>query len=407
MPDKAAEVVSSGDGAPPLTGGSGCFNTGGEGASAWPYPGQVNLDFPSLGRATGSVTDRFLLFFEQLEQAVLLLESGRIARQRMALVALDNLAEGLIFHHLQNVFLASDEPTWMKNREFPVTERRQAHRSFNKRVELAAETLERYPVRFPDPILDAHDAVVFRVAHHYRNPIYHQDRHNATLLQPIGRLYAQAVGRAFVRSHSPGWAQLCSAAFMQEVAQLGWRGPNDKYFEPRTAAQAIIERISDPLTVDAAVLRTELADDIAHRCDALDEDMHALRRDAFIELEDFLVKVQDWAANRGDEEMLRLREEHRKLEEQVKIAGTLDDATLKALRDVEKQQWVHLFGPDREVRTKVDLQSHISIRNKGQRLRSSRSAEAHVLQQYQKLDDELQILEAAIDFMMFETDRRA
>lgn len=368
----------------------------------------MSLDFPGFGRATGSVSERFLLFIEQLEQAIVLLESGRIARQRMALVALDNLAEGLIFHHLQTVFLASDEPTWVKHREFPAKERREAQRLFNKRVELAAEKLESVmPVYFPERILDAHDAVVFRVAHHYRNPIYHQNRHNPTLIHPVGCLYAQAVGRAFVSSHRWGWAELSSPAFMREIAQLGWQGRGDNYFDPRAAAEAITARICDPLTVDGAVLRTELADDIAYRCDVVDEDIQTLRRDAFIELEEFIVQVQDWAANRGDEELIRLQEEHRKLEEQAKAAGTFEDETLKAMRDLEHQQWVHLFGPDREVKTKVDLQSHISIRSKGVRLRSSRSTEAHILEQYQQLDDELQILEAAIDFMMFETDRRA
>lgn len=368
----------------------------------------MRLGFPGMGRATGRVADRFLLFVEQLEQAILLLESGRIARQRMALVSLDNLAEGLIFHHLERVFLASDEPTWIKHREFPARERREAHRSFNKRVEVAAEKLESAPpVYFPERLLDAHDAVVFRVAHHYRNPIYHQDRHNPTLIHPVGRLYAQAVGRTFVRSHRRGWAELSSPAFMQEIVRLGWEGRGDNYFDPRGAAEGITARICDPLTVDGTVLQTELADDIAYRCDVIDEDIHTLRRDAFVELDDLLVQVQDWAANRGDEEMLRLQEERRKLEEQAKATGTFDDAILKARRDLEHQQWVYLFGPDREVKTKVDLESHIRIRSKGERLRSSRATEARLLEQYQQLDDELQILEAAFDFMLFETDRRA
>jgi hypothetical protein len=38
----------------------------------------------------------FILFVEHLEQAIALLQTGRTARQRMALVALDNLAEVLI-----------------------------------------------------------------------------------------------------------------------------------------------------------------------------------------------------------------------------------------------------------------------------------------------------------------------
>lgn len=372
------------------------------------YPRHVSFDFPGLGRATGSVADRFLLFVEQLEQALLLLASGRIARQRMALVAMDNLAEGLIFHHLQKIFLASDEPTWVEHREFSASERNKASRSFNKRVELATERLESAsPVHFPDRILDAHDAVIFRVAHHYRNPIYHQDRHNPTLILPLGQLYAQAVGRAFVRSHPVGWAVSSSPGFMQEISQLGWRGRGDNFFEPRAAAEAIVARICDPLTVDGTVLRTELADDVAYRCDIIDGDLRMLRREAFIGLEDFLVAVQDWAANRGDEEMLRLSQEHRALEAQANATGTFDEATLRAMRDLEHQQWEHLFGPHREVKTKVDLQSHIAIRSRGERLRSSRATEGHLLERYQELDDELQLLEAAVDFMMFETDRHA
>lgn len=367
----------------------------------------MSFDFPGLGRAMGSIADRFLLFTEQLEQAILLLESGRIARQRMALVALDNLAEGLIFHHLQRIFLASDEPTWVEHREFSASERRKAGRSFNKRVELAAETLEsRSPVIFPDCILDAHDAAVFRVAHHYRNPIYHADRHNQTLLLPVGRLYAQAVGRAFVRSHRGGWAMTCSSAFMETIAHLGWRGRGDTYFEPRAAAETIIARLCDQLTVDGGVLHTELADDIAYRCEAIYEDIRILRRDSNVELEEFLVDVQDWPANRGDEEMLRFSAEHRKLEEQAKAVG-MDDTIQEATRNLERQQWEHLFGPDREVTTKVDLQSHISIGRQGERLRRPRGSEVRLLESYQKLDDELQFLETAIDFMLLQLDRQA
>jgi hypothetical protein len=180
------------------------------------------------------------------------------------------------------------------------------------------------------------------------------------------------------------------------------RPPHPAYFP-----SAVIARICHPLRVDGTVLRAELADDIAYRCDVIDEDIHMLRRDTFVQLEDFLVAVQDWAANRGDEEMLRLSEEHRKLEEQAKAVGTFDEATLRGMRDLEHQQWVHLFGRGREVKPKVDLQSHLSIRSGGERLRRSRATEVHLLERYQLLDDELQILEAAVDFMMFETDRHA
>jgi hypothetical protein len=36
----------------------------------------------------------------------------------MSLVALDTLAEGLLFRHMETVFLVSDKPTWIEHRIF-------------------------------------------------------------------------------------------------------------------------------------------------------------------------------------------------------------------------------------------------------------------------------------------------
>jgi hypothetical protein len=88
-------------------------------------------------------------------------------------------------------------------------------------------------------------------------------------------------------------------------------------------------------------------------------------------------------------------------------AGTVDQTTLDAMRELERQQWDHLFGPDREVISRLDLHSHARIRKTGERLRRWRGTEARLLEKYQQLDTELELLEAALDFMMFEMDRRA
>jgi hypothetical protein len=366
----------------------------------------MSFDLPYVGARGENFEQRFQRFIEQLQHAVSMLRSGRIALQCMALVAIDNLAEGLLFRHLEHVFLVSDEPTWVEHREFPARERRAAREQFNKRVELAAEKLQTVmPVYFPEPILDPHDALVFRVAHHYRNPIYHQDRHNPTLIDPVGRLYAQAVGRAFVRSHPDGWAVFSPPGFMQEIARFGSQSGELGAFWPRQAAKQIMASICDPLTVDGAVLRREMADDISFRCDVIDDALTTLRRDAFIDLDEFLALIQDWAANRGDEEMLRLQAEHRMLGKRLNATATSDPKVVAAMRDIEHQQWTHVFGSGRKLETRINLKSHLAIRQKGERLRGARSSEAWILERYRQLDDDLQFFEAAIHMMMRETDR--
>ena len=371
-----------------------------------PYHGPMAFDFPDLGGRRGGTTERFLFFVEQLEQAVDLLESGRVPRQRMALVALDTLAEGLLFRHMEAVFLASDEPTWVEHRTFTAKERRSVYQRFNKRVAIASEKIENSRVYYPERVLDEYDAAVFRVAHHYRNPVQHEDRHNPTLICPVSRLYAQAIGRAFVRSYSAGWGISSSRSFMVEIARLGWNAES-KVFYPREAAKAITSRICDPLKVDNKVLRGELEEDIVYRCDVIAEDIAGLRRDGLgdQELKDFLVSVQDWAANRGDETLLNFQAEHKALVDRAMASEAFDPATEEAIKELQNQQWNYLFGPDRKVMTRIDLESHVRLRKDAARLGVWPGSEAQLLVEYQKLDDEVELLEDALDFMMWQWDR--
>lgn len=377
----------------------------------------VGFDFPDISERHGDDIERFRVSVDQLQEGVRLLEAGGTARQRMALVAFDTLAEGLLFRHLDRLFLISDEPYRGKHRTFPATERRRARERFKKRVALANEQFEGvWPFHYPEPILDALDAAVFRVAHHYRNPVYHEDRHHPTLIEPIGRLYAQAVGRAFVRARKPGYAVSCSKARMEEFAALGWDGMSGYfswggrsagYFEPRAAAEAITQRICGHLNVDMRSLATELHEDITYRCDAVDEDIAGLRRDGLSEerVRDFLVDVQDWAANRGDETMLRLQTEHQELEDAAMAKGEFDEATLDSMKKIQHQEWEHLFGATRTRVSRVDLDSHVKIRSASERLGAWKGTLAGLLERYQRLDEELELLEEAMDYMVMQWDR--
>jgi hypothetical protein len=378
----------------------------------------VGFDFPDISERHGDDIERFRVFVDQLQEGVRLLAAGGTARQRMALVAFDTLAEGLLYRHIDRLFLISDEPYRGKHRTFPATERRRTRARFKKRVALATEAFEGvWPFHYPAPILDALDAAVFRVAHHYRNPVYHEDRHNPTLIGPIGRLYAQAVGRAFVRAQRDGYGMSCSKRRMEEFEELGWDGRGGffsadairgGYFEPRAAAEAITQRICGHLNVDVASLGVELHEDITYRCDAVEEDIAGLQRDGLSEerVRDFLVDVQDWAANRGDETVLRLQTEHQELEDAAMARGEFDGATLDSMKKIQHQQWEYLFGATRTNVGRVDIDSHVRIRTASARLDRWRGTLAGLLERYQSLDQELELLEEAIDYMVMQWDRQ-
>jgi len=58
--------------------------------------------------------DRLIVFGEQLEVAVELLTAGTLAKARMALVAVDNLADLLLPQHADPVFLSGEGSWWYR-----------------------------------------------------------------------------------------------------------------------------------------------------------------------------------------------------------------------------------------------------------------------------------------------------
>jgi hypothetical protein len=103
---------------------------------------------------------------------------------------------------------------------------------------------------FPKPILSSADATTFRVAHRYRNAIYHEDRHNDALIAPLGRVYISAVGRAWCRAQHPmGRPDLVESLVSERLQRLEVR--------PRSLAKRLAADLIDrSRPIDA--LRREL-----------------------------------------------------------------------------------------------------------------------------------------------------
>lgn len=145
--------------------------------------------------------DRFLLFAEQLEEVREMLLGDTVVKSRMAIILLDNLASILLLEHSRRLFEASEGSWWMKMKRFSAKERRRIEGDFSRQVTLAATDSDAPSFTRPERLLDEGDAAILRIAHQYRNPIYHEDRHNPALLPVLGRLYLAAVARAFARSY--------------------------------------------------------------------------------------------------------------------------------------------------------------------------------------------------------------
>jgi hypothetical protein len=354
--------------------------------------------------------DHIELFAEQLDLIAELMRAGGLARGRMALVALDNLAEVLLYRHLQSAFGASEEMGGrLAVRRYDQRERDRLRRDFDRRVTFAmTDQTGLMGFAYPRPLLDHADATIFRVAHRYRNGVYHQDRHSPALLDPLSRLYAAAVCRAWRRaqvqmtmgSANPDW--LCSLPHVAATAKQG-------AVSLPHAVEAITDGLLSGLGVTPRDLAERLAADLVQRAEGTKEmrrefvrcgvpaDVHAV----------MLRAAELRYLHRADPKLVSLEEDASETLGRL-VNGQLDDSQVEDLRarfrNAEEQQRERMQELDSDFRPQLNLRSGSSLKRAAGRLAQLRDLD-RVLTRYEVLDDRMLLLEGCLEWIDREWDR--
>lgn len=347
-------------------------------------------------------SEEFTAFVTELRHASELLVSGGIANERMALAVVDSLAERLLYHHAQRCFSAADARIGILTDPFPVSRRNQILGDFRKRVQLAL-TDEEFFV-FVDPSLDQLDAEIFRLAHDYRGPSYHRGDHNSALAGPLGRLYAQAVGRAFVRTMSNSFMNLAadSVAGLRELQPDG-----SGWLSPRHASSLIIDAITEPLKGDEADLAKKLRADGYRRLNAVEHLIGGLRRDLDDErIAQLIEGAQHWSQHRGDEKLHRLAREEQILENETDALGEEepDDELKRRMVANKLAQFARMDELRSETEIRVELATVGLLRKRIRRL-NGKAGIATLLDTYRQLDELLEVLETMVEWAFDSWDR--
>ena len=355
---------------------------------------------PSLPTTTiDQNPDEYVAYVEEFEHAAERLLHGGPAAERMALVIVDSLAERLLYQHSERCFRASEAPIAAFTDPFPAARRQQTLDDFRRRVQLA-QTDEKFFV-FIDPILDELDAEIFRVAHDYRGPGYHRGQHNPALGGPLGRLYAQAVGRAFSRSMTHSFVTLSPEAVRRlERLRPDDTDPNINWSLLRDATGPITEAITNPLAVDAKQLARELRTDSDRRLHVVAREIEGLRRELPDErIAELVEAAQHWAQHRGDAELHELAREEQALEHRAEEdEDELSDELMKRMLENKLAQIRRMEELKNETEIRVDLDTLEMLRRRADRL-IEKAAITRLLHAYRELDKLLRILEAAIEWV--------
>lgn len=363
------------------------------------------LEFPPYSSFSYYGLGEFKEFIEEFEHAIQLLSDEGHTKHRIALVILDSLAERILVTHARAQFRASEEMWFFAEKQMTRDERSKILRDFNAKVTFALKvpiTLDR-----PRPLLDNVDAEVFRVAHRYRNAAYHRGRYNAAITGPLSRLFAAAVARVFCRSgtYSHGGMDESSLA---DLDRFNWRSPEDPrgFMTFPSAAEKITLQLLSLIAVDLPSLARTLRVDITERVAAVEAVLDRLRSRGIPEvaLASLLDGSQYWAVNRGDPVLVNLSSQRREL---IKAMGPKDEppaemtASYQRIEGAISDRMEELKG---KTKIQFDLRSPDRIRNRARRVSSS-DGEAALLRRYQLLDQELEQLEEAVDWVDSEVDR--
>lgn len=329
----------------------------------------------------------------------------------MALIALDNLAEVLLFDHVEACFLASDDSGWLAPVHYKREKRDQIHRSFKRKVAMASRAVEGpFAFSYPAPILDETDAAIFRIAHQYRNDIYHAGYHNPAVLAPLCRLYAVAIARAYVRSIPVSWLGGGDAlsARLQGLERWGV-DPDDGSFVTKGAADAAMAEILAMIPMDIEALRGGLADDLDSRSQCTRERYEALADDGLTldGVEIMLRAAQLWTAHRGDEQIIQLQVEQKRLVDSAIATedSVSKDALGEALRAAKLAEERRMDELRNDFEFQFDIDALQDATAESQRIRESTWGERLLIERYYQTDHRLRQIERAVGWIERAWDR--
>jgi len=230
-------------------------------------------DWPNTRYENDSIA-RFTLVLDGIEEVVGRLKSPEIGGQRLGLIVADYLADILLARRVQRMIELSElHPGLMEPRErFDSRTRGTLRSGFNRRLAVASRNYERrFTYGAGEPILTASEAEVLRVAHAYRNDIYHEDRHNDRTLPAITQAAIHAVAHAWKQSLPSNVAssQGARGPLMDRLRAKGYETPKQFGWGPslslHAGAETVYRWLASQAPIDLAADAVALSADLRAR----------------------------------------------------------------------------------------------------------------------------------------------
>lgn len=346
---------------------------------------------------------RFTLILDGVEDAAARLRSENIADVRLALVIADYLTDVILARRVSRLIALSERGfAWESREQFDSKARGLLRQGFNRRLALAARPYDAtFTFGLGDPIIDPTDAEVLRVAHAYRNDVYHADRHAATI-RTIAAAALHALVRAWNASLSARTASSWGAdsPLMRRLECIGYVSPDfagKGYLSLHAGAAAVASWLEAAVPIDLREQRRELASDIEARVrwsESMVEWLSSWQGPGREHIEPALRWTDFWRQHGDDPDLVALDSLRRSVFEQ----GGDEDANetrREEIRQCEDAYLARLCHLRLAHQPAVLLDGLPALGRRGRGLRQAKDAGA-LLSRYRTLDMELGVFEEAL-----------
>lgn len=346
---------------------------------------------------------RFTLILDGVEDATERLRSENIADLRLALVIADYLTDVLLARRVARVIALSERGfPWESREQFDSNARGLLRQGFNRRVTLAARPYDAgFTFGLGAPIIDPADAEIFRVAHAYRNDVYHADRHPSTV-RPIAAAALHALVRAWKASLPANTARSWGpdSPLVRRLERIGYVSPEfagEGYLSLHAGAAAVASWLKAIVPVNLREQRRELASDIEARvrwAESMVEWLSSWQGPGREHIEPALRWTDFWRQHGGDPELVALDTRRRSAFEQARDEDE-KERWREEIRQCEDAYVARLGHLRLAHQPAVSLDALPRLGKRGAGLRQAKNV-GTLLGRYRTLDMDLRVFEEAL-----------
>jgi hypothetical protein len=345
------------------------------------------------------------LILDGVEDAAARLSSENVADLRLALVIADYLTDVLLARRVASFIALSERGfVWESREQFDSKARGLLRQGFNRRVTLAARPYDAaFTYGLGDPILEPADAEVLRVAHAYRNDVYHEDRHPSTI-----RVIASAALHVLVRAWTAslpaniGSSRGAGGPLMRRLERIGYISPEflseDGYLSLHAGGAAVASWLERTVPLDLREQRRQLASDIearVQRAESMVEWLSSWQGPGREHIDPALRWHDFWRQHGDDPDLVALDARRRSAFEQGPRDEDALDSWREEIRRCEEAYVARLRDLHATHVPAVSISALPQLRKRGAGLRQAKNISG-LLGRYRTLDLELRVFEEAV-----------